>query len=286
MNEIVTGERIQSIADIYIGTSRLFLSNPNIDTSKCLDIFTITAPFNNPRTVFFYPDVLCLFPSIIEMFKNPFVLITHNSDINIVKEPLVFFILNHPLVIGWHAQNVCIRHPKLSPLPIGIANSQWGHGELSVFEPFVEGAVWSKEEDIYMNFSVNTSPLLREECKRVCESKGIVFLKSVSFREHIRRLSKYKYCICPGGNGVDTHRLWECMCVKTVPIMLKTDFSMLMVEYYKLPVILLDSWESLDRGALQYRLEQKDEQWRNFTLSTIRKNILDPLLTDLSVDDC
>jgi hypothetical protein len=108
----------------------------------------------------------------------------------------------------------------------------------------------------------------------VCESKGIVFLESVTFKEHITRLSKYKYCICPEGNGVDTHRLWECLYVKTIPIMLKTDFSMLMVEYYKLPVILVDYWESLDIGTLQYRLEQKEEQWKNFNLSIIKKNIL------------
>jgi hypothetical protein len=272
-DEIVTGERLQSIAEIYIGVPALFLSNPNVDSSKCVDILTINAPFNNPRTVFFYPDVLGVFPSVIRFFKNPFVLITHNSDINIISHPLILFIANHPLVICWYAQNVCIRHPRVRPLPIGIANSQWGHGELSVFEPFVEGAVWLKEKDIYMNFSVNTSPLLREECKRVCESKGIVFLESVTFKEHIARLSKYKYCICPEGNGVDTHRLWECLYVKTIPIMLKTDFSMLMVEYYKLPVILVDSWESLKIELLQCMVKEESVQWENFNLSAI-KNIL------------
>lgn len=274
-DEIVTGERIQSIADIYIGISYLFLSNPMIDPTKCLDIFTINAPFNNPRTVFIYPDVLRLFPKIIGFLKNPFILITHNSDINIVKDPLIFFILNHPLVVCWYAQNVCVKYPKLRPLPIGIANSQWSHGELSVFEPFMRnGLVSVKEETIYMNFKVDTSPLLREECKRICESKGVVFLESVSFKEHISRLSKYKYCICPGGNGVDTHRLWECLYVKTIPVMLKTEFSLLIIEYYKLPVILLDSWELLDIELLDSRMKEINGRWGNFNLSLIKNNIL------------
>ena len=274
-DEIVTGERIQSIADVYIGISHLFLSNPMIDRTKCLDIFTINAPFNNPRIVFIYPDVLRLFPKFIGFFTTPFILITHNSDINIVKDPLVFFILNHPLVVCWYAQNVCLKYPKLRPLPIGIANSQWSHGDLSVFEPFIRNdSVIMKEEYIYMNFNVDTSPLLREECKRICESKGIAFLELVSFQEHISRLSKYKYCICPGGNGVDTHRLWECLYVKTVPIMLKTEFSLLIVEYYKLPVILLDSWESLDIKLLDCKLKETNGRWGNFNLSSIKNNIL------------
>jgi len=274
-DEIVTGERIQSIADVYIGIPHLFLSNPAIDSSKCLDIFTINAPFNNPQIVFIYPDVLLLFPNIIGFFKNRFVLITHNSDINIVKDQLIYIILNHPLVVRWYAQNVCLRHPKLLPLPIGIANSQWSHGDLSVFESFMKNdSVSVKEEDIYMNFNVDTSLLLREECKRICEAKGVVFLESVSFEEHISRLSKYKYCICPGGNGVDTHRLWECLYVKTVPIMLRTEFSKIIIEYYKLPIILLNSWEELDIEMLDCRLKKMNGRWGDFNLSTIRKNIL------------
>lgn len=277
-DEIVTGERIQSIADVYIGTPRLFLSNPAVDSYKCLDIFTINAAFNNPRTIFIYPDVLSLFPNIIGFFKNKFVLITHNSDINIVKDPLIYFILNHPLVVCWYAQNVCLKYPKLHPLPIGIANSQWNHGDLSVFEPFMRnGGVTLKEKDIYMNFNVNTSRVLRDECKRICQEKGVVFLGSVSFKEHILRLSKYKFCICPQGNGVDTHRVWECLYVKTVPIMLKTEFSKIIVEHYKLPVILLDSWDLLDIDLLPFMLEEQlihGNNFNNFNLSTIRKNIL------------
>jgi len=272
---IVTGEKLQSIADIYIGFSYLFCSNPNIDRSKCLDILTIKALFNNPKIVFIYPDVLTLLPNIIGFFKNSFILISHNSDINIITHPLIFFILNHPMVVCWYAQNVCLKHPKLRPLPIGIANSQWSHGDLSVFEPFMKKkTVLLKEKEIYMNFNVDTSNVLREECKCICESKGIVFLEGVSFKQHINRLSTYKYCICPQGNGEDTHRLWECLYLKTVPIMLKTEFSTLIVEYYKLPVILLDSWESLDIERLQYNLEHFNHVFNRINYLTIRKIIL------------
>jgi len=267
-DEIITGERIQFVADIYIGKKQHFCSNPNIGISpKCLDILSITAPFNNPYIIFLYPDVLYLLPHIIVFFNNPFILVTHNSDINIKFNISNLFILEYPKVIRWFAQNVCFTHSKLHPLPIGIANSQWKHGNLSIFNTV---SCNSKENNIYMNFSIETSPLIRNECKRICTSKGITFLDTVSFEEHIHRLSKYKYCICPEGNGVDTHRLWECLYVKTIPIMLKTNFSEIILRYYNLPIILLDSWNSLDINSLNYTMFEN--KWN---LSSIIKEIRD-----------
>jgi hypothetical protein len=67
----------------------------------------------------------------------------------------------------------------------------------------------------------------------------------------VRRLSEYAFCICPEGHGVDTHRFWECMYLRVVPIMLRTPFSMIL-EYNHYPVVLLDSWEDLDESTLDY----------------------------------
>jgi hypothetical protein len=126
--EMVTGERIQSIAQIYIGARELFSRKFNIDKDLCLDIRDIAPPFLNPSIVFVYPDVLQYFANVIRHFRHPFTLITHNSDICIYNTQLSEYILEHPLVVNWFAQNVCYRHRKLHPLPIGIANQQWEHG--------------------------------------------------------------------------------------------------------------------------------------------------------------
>ena len=52
IDEIISGERIQAIADIYIGTGRLFNSNPYIDRSKCVEIGRINHSFYNPSVIF------------------------------------------------------------------------------------------------------------------------------------------------------------------------------------------------------------------------------------------
>jgi hypothetical protein len=252
--KLITGEYFQSMADIYIGTERLLRFNPFHLSSrnKWMDIQHIHAPFNNPPVVFCYPDILYLFAGVLRWFINPFTLITHNSDICIERTDVVEYIANFPGVKVWFAVNVCFSHPKIRPLPIGIANSQWNHGNLAMFDRLLsglgDGVVKTKE--IYMNFTVTTAPHMREQCKSVMMEKGVEWLETVEPEENNRRLSTYKYCICPEGNGPDTHRLWECFYVRTVPISLKTAFSIKIKDTFDLPMILVDSWGELDVGNL------------------------------------
>lgn len=281
IEELISGERIQSLADVYIGLPHLFNANPNINISKCLNIQSINTPFKNPPIIFLYPDIIVLFLNKLSFFKRPFVLITHNSDIGIISHEIVNYILQNPYIIRWFAQNVCFSHPKLHPIPIGFANRQWPHGSISSLHSIIE-KTWSientgieKELDIYLCFNLKTAPHNREKCKEICESKGIPFLQTLPFEENMKRLSKYKYCICPEGNGVDTHRIWECLYVKTVPILLNTPFSKILVEYYKLPVIVIESWEVLNCNELPpYSQFDFEESMNLFKLSSIKNNII------------
>ena len=39
-----------------------------------------------------------------------------------------------------------------------------------------------------------------------------------------RILLNYMFVICPEGNGIDTHRMWEALYLRTIPIIKKYDF--------------------------------------------------------------
>jgi hypothetical protein len=66
--------------------------------------------------------------------------------------------------------------------------------------------------------------------------------------ENLLRMMEYRYCICPEGNGVDTHRLWECFYLRVVPVLLKTPYSLNIKNKTGLPMILLDSWSDFERS--------------------------------------
>lgn len=63
-------------------------------------------------------------------------------------------------------------------------------------------------------------------------------------------MKQHKYAICPEGNGIDTHRFWECLYMNTIPICLKNKVTKHYKQYF--PIILLNNWEELDVSKLSY----------------------------------
>ena len=79
-DKIITGEKIQEIADIYLGEESNFQSNPTIRPQKNKQkyISEITSQYNNPRIIYFYTQEILKIVRIIDYFQNPFILISHN----------------------------------------------------------------------------------------------------------------------------------------------------------------------------------------------------------------
>ena len=129
-NQIIKGERLQQLADVYIGYPEDFCYNPLItrEPEKTRNIRFINSEYDNPPTIFCYTHCLFAFAKIIKYFKNPFVLITHNSDGIVEDDETTKYLLEQPIIVRWYAQNLTVIHDKLRVLPIGIANDQWPHG--------------------------------------------------------------------------------------------------------------------------------------------------------------
>ena len=65
------------------------------------------------------------------------------------------------------------------------------------------------------------------------------------------RLKEYEFCICPEGNGVDSHRLWEALYLKTVPIVIDSEFTNILKKQ-EVPLVVLENWEDFDINKLNY----------------------------------
>ncbi len=142
-----------------------------------------------------------------------------------------------------------VIHEKVYPLPIGLANSQWPHGNSKIYHEVYEMDI-KKTKEIYFNFNLNTNRQKRHICYHEIKNKGIVWNNNLSYREYLIELKKHKFCICPEGNGIDTHRFWECLYMNVIPICKKN----ILTEYYSkiFPLVLLNDWKDLDVSDLQY----------------------------------
>lgn len=253
MSNIITGEKIQQLCDIYLGSTNDFYFNPIVSSQieKHTDLICLNEKFDNPYKIFCYSHNINLLSSKIHLFKNPFILVTHNSDGEIRETNETNAILNCEKLIKWYGQNICYEHPKLYFLPIGLANSQWSHGNLSLFynNEFINN-LSIKTKKIYFNFNIKTNPNKRQICYDLLKDK-LEWLNIINPIENLRRLSIYEFCICPEGNGVDSHRLWECLYLKVVPIVIKSEFTDILLKL-NVPLVVLESWDNLNTNNLNY----------------------------------
>jgi len=244
----ITGERIQQLCDVYCGLPEDFQYNPRIakQISKCKDLGLITSIWDNPRLIYCYSHRLDNFRKVLPLLKNKCILVSHNSDENITHAYVD--IADHPRIEFWYTQNLLMKHSKVDFLPIGIANSMWTHGNLSIVEAARAKNI-VKTQDFYFNFSLGTNLSERTACKTILENQGLIFDSTMlEFGTYLDKLSSYKYAICPPGNGVDCHRLWECLYMNVIPIALRSVLTEKVADLY--PCILLDAWEQFDAADL------------------------------------
>lgn len=278
--QIIKGERLQQLADVYFGYPEDFCYNPLIagEPAKHVSIKSIENAYDNPKVVFCYTHCLCAFSKIIKYFKNPFVLLTHNSD-GIVKEnETTRYLLENPKIVRWYAQNPVVLHEKLRILPIGMANNQWPHGNT---DKIMENLDNPKTKSVYFNFSIQTNESKRMECYNKLISK-LEQAPTLLPTEYHTLLSQYKFCICPEGNGVDTHRLWEALYLKCIPIVLQSSHINILRTQLNIPMVVLNSWDELDIYRLDYnRYQTCSDDYYTILLMDYYKKQIDKDVEDL-----
>jgi hypothetical protein len=249
----ITGENIQLCCDHFVGTHSDFEYNPAI-ASNYNDRFIYLGSrttVHNKSTVFCYTHLLCEFDELVQTLKslqNTFKLVFHNSDHNFEEKHLALFDAL-PLLKCIYTQNMHVHHEKVFPLPIGLANSMWAHGNSAVHTEVFEMDIM-KDKSIYFNFNINTSPLKRRECFEAVKRMDVPWSDSLPYLEYLKELKRHKFAICPEGNGMDTHRFYECLYMNVVPICKRNTLT----EYYSkiFPVILVNEWQELDINNLTY----------------------------------
>lgn len=173
------------------------------------------------------------------------VLVTHNSDINITKNPFGNKLSEKS--IHWFAQNLELDstlEPFIHPLPIGFENRNWlKNGKLSVLGNVVIKD--NKKNKIFCAFNTSTNKERINILHHLDLNNNVEYFRRTSHRRYMDTLSEYKVSICPPGNGVDTHRIWESLLVETLPIVEKSHFTENLFSL-GVPLLLINSWDELE----------------------------------------
>lgn len=271
-------------------TNRLSLSSePYLsgDTFRALSNHVLDVRSSiNPSTVCFADIVFVslthvsfFFKEIHPKIREKYTLVTHNGDLTITSAHIRYL---DAKIICWFSQNVDVAHKKVLPIPIGLENlSYYNHGIPKKFSDITYTPTAQKKPRILYGFSTSTNPKIREKAKKALsqlKTSDEIGSRLIS-PDYMKVLETYMFVASPPGNGLDCHRTWEALYVKTVPIVLRS----VSMEYFAkqgLPIYIIDSWSklnSLSESDLRHiymtkiKLFQSPALWFDFWKNKIKK---------------
>jgi hypothetical protein len=159
-------------------------------------------------------------------------------------------------VTHWFATNVTHHHPKVTAIPLGLGSSK-DPVTLSVDQiGFGRNQLLPREKWLYVNFRTQTNPSVRQPVydhfARFSESHSWVTMEkcepSGGNDEFLQNLLTHRFVLCPPGNGVDTHRMWESLAAGAIPVVLR---SQAMEPFKELPILFVDRYEEVTLGMLE-----------------------------------
>ena len=143
------------------------------------------------------------------------------------------------------SQNLTIQQKNYFYLPIGLENGKFhNHGNTEDFKKLRKMRFYKISRILY-GFNI-TNPQRIKIKKNISKLKICDETKGWNSYFYRRILSKYMFVICPEGNGIDTHRLWEALYLKTIPIIKKNKISPFL-QKANLPILILNDWSDLTK---------------------------------------
>ena len=181
---------------------------------------------------------------------NPIILVTHNSDHSLDDK---LFSMRPKNIIKWYSQNVMVEDPIVESIPIGLENERW-FPKIQKKNKILNmvSRIKKYKNLMYMNHSVRTNPTQRGLPYQLFGNKNwstsVRGTNGQNFESYIDNIYNHKFVLCPNGNGVDTHRLWETLYLKSIPIVT----SSVNTKFYEdLPILIVNNWGEVNQGLLE-----------------------------------
>lgn len=163
----------------------------------------------------------------------------------------------------WFTINKDVDNEKIHALPLGITNLTNESGLHPIYGNVdIMFDIMSQPRDIknlvYLNFNIDTYRDERQMCYNMFYDKPYVTVGEIintldGRRRYLKEIRDHKFVLCPRGNGIDTHRLWETLYMGSIPIV-KRCYAM--SEFTDLPILFIDNWSEVDKDFLENKYKE------------------------------
>ena len=230
-----------------------------ITTDKYLNLF----PSDYYKTDVFYHNQPILWRGNIQNLPSPSakLIVSGHSDYPVNDE----FASKYPNA-RWFSVNT--QTSRVRGIPLGVTNNTREselhsiYGNTDVMAEIARSPR-SIQNLVYMNFSVHTHPTRQAVWEMFKDMSWITVEHPENSMDGRRRFLQnarnHSFVLCPRGNGVDTHRLWETLYMGSIPIVIR---DIAHSGWTDLPILFVDSWEEVTEERLMQELHRVETtQW-------------------------
>ena len=244
-SEVLTNKQFKevnpkNIEIIYSNNSHVCYQKNQLDISDGDTVFCVNS------------SIELLFHHVKDENLKNLTLITSQTDDKISKK----LIKKLPeQFIRWYSINVDCTDSQLISIPLGLSNGYDKNLYLddNLINVDLNGTK-KKENLLYLSFEENTNIRHRSGLKNYfSQFKWAKILnKKNEIVEYENDLRISNFVLCPQGNGIDTHRVWETLYCGSIPIIeYHTGFN----QFKNLPIMFVDDFYKVSKKSLENFLD-------------------------------
>ena len=161
----------------------------------------------------------------------------------------------------WYAQNAEVSNNFMVPLPIGLS-PPWVDGRVYDSSGIKQNQIKTdRTELVYLNFGITTNPIQRAEIQNIISETISNTNTFGDIEQYYKDLQRFKYVICPPGNGKDSHRVWESIYLGAIPIVESSEMNRYFAKFF--PILVVDRWCDITPEFLLQKYDTIQSKFRN-----------------------
>ncbi len=156
----------------------------------------------------------------------------------------------------WYSINVDCTDPQLISIPLGLSNGYDKNLDLddNLINIDLNSFTKRKENLLYLSFEDNTNIRNRSGLKNYFSQFkwAKILYKKNEILEYENDLRISNFVLCPQGNGIDTHRIWETLYCGSIPII---EDHIGFNQFKNLPIMFVDDFYKISEKSLENFLD-------------------------------
>jgi len=136
------------------------------------------------------------------------------------------------------------KYKNIYPLPTGVYDKKNLFLRRGIEKVIRDNSKFYKGFNILCNVNLTTNEERENMVESIFNIENIKYQNFLNHREYLKNMTTYNFVLCPSGKLIDTHRFWEVIACKAIPIVKKNHIY----SYFKdigVPMIILNDWNEL-----------------------------------------